>query len=72
MAKDKKISVCIAYYNIENYVERCLGSIISNTYKNLEIICVDDGSIDNTLNVLNDLAKTDSRIKIISKENGGV
>ena len=72
MVDNKKISVCITYYNIDNYVERCLGSIISNTYKNLEIICVDDGSTDNTLNVLNDLAKTDSRIKVISKQNGGV
>lgn len=72
MVDNKKVSVCITYYNIDNYVERCLGSIISNTYKNLEIICVDDGSTDNTLNVLNDLAKTDSRIKVISKQNGGV
>lgn len=72
MTSNKKISVCITCYNIENYVERCLNSIISNTYTNLEIICVNDGSTDNTLNVLKKLEKTDSRIKVINKKNGGV
>ncbi len=68
----KFISVIIPCYNVENYVARCLDSVINQTYKNLEIICVNDGSTDNTLAILKDYAKKDSRIKIIDKKNGGL
>lgn len=73
MIMDKeKISVVIPVYNLENYIERTLNSVCSQTYKNLEIIVVDDGSTDNSLHVIREYAKTDERIICISQENGGV
>lgn len=66
------ISVIVPCYNIENFVSRTVESIINQTYKNLEIILVDDGSKDETLTVLHQLEVTDSRIQVIHKENGGV
>lgn len=66
------ISVVIPAYNIEQYIERTLDSVVGQTFSNLEIIVVNDGSQDNTANVLDRYAKMDSRIKIIHKENGGV
>ena len=67
-----KISVIVPIYNVEQYVERCLNSIIENTYKNLEIICINDGSTDNSLKILEKIAENEQRIKIIDKINGGV
>lgn len=69
---EKLVSVIIPAYNIEDYIGRCLDSIISQTYKNLEIIVVDDGSRDYTGGILDNYAKKDRRIKVIHKENGGV
>lgn len=66
------ISVVIPVYNAENTISMCLDSIISQTYKNLEIICVNDGSIDDSLRILKEYKKIDNRIKIINKENSGV
>lgn len=69
---EKLVSVIIPAYNIGDYIGRCLDSIISQTYKNLEIIVVDDGSRDHTGEILYNYAKKDRRIKVIHKENGGV
>lgn len=66
------ISVIIPVYNAENYLKRCLDSVINQTYKNLEIILIDDGSTDNSGEICDEYAKTDNRIKVIHKENGGV
>ena len=66
------ISVIIPVYNTEQYLRRCIGSVRENTYKNLEIICVNDGSTDHSLEILKELAAADSRIKVIDKPNGGV
>lgn len=66
------ISVIIPVYNIELYLERCITSIVNQTYQNLEIIAVNDGSTDGSLQVLQTLAKKDSRIKVIDKVNQGV
>lgn len=66
------VSVIIPVYNTAPYLERCLNSVTANTYRNLEIICVDDGSTDNSLAVLQHLADSDCRIQIVTKENGGV
>lgn len=66
------ISVIVPVYNLENYIEKCLASIQSQTYSNIEIIVVDDGSIDSSWNVINRIAKEDHRIIPIHKENGGV
>lgn len=66
------ISVIIPCYNVEKCVSYCLESVINQTYKNLEIICVNDGSKDGTLDVLKKYAEKDSRIKIIDQPNKGV
>lgn len=68
----EKISVIIPVYNTEKYIGRCLDSILNNTYKNLEVICVNDGSKDRSLEILNEYAEKDNRVKVIDKENGGV
>lgn len=64
------ISFIIPVYNAEKYLERCIKSIQRQTYKNYEIICVNDGSTDNSLNVLKQIQKTENRMKIINQENG--
>lgn len=66
------ISVIVPIYNVEKYLDKCVDSIINQTYKNLEIILVDDGSPDNCPKMCDDYAKKDSRIKVVHKENGGL
>ncbi|WIH88997.1 glycosyltransferase family 2 protein [Brachyspira pilosicoli] len=66
------ISVMILVYNVEKYLRDCLNSVIGQTYKDLEIICINDGSTDNSLSILEEYAKKDSRIRIINKKNAGV
>ena len=67
-----KISVIIPAYNAEKYITRTLNSIISQTYKELEILVINDGSTDNTQRIVEDIIKQDTRIKLFNKENGGV
>ncbi len=67
-----KISIIVPVYNIENYLERCLESILAQTYTNLEVVVVDDGSKDNSLKVAQKVSERDSRVKVISKVNEGV
>lgn len=67
-----KISVIVPVYNTEEYLEKCLNSLISQTLKDIEIICVNDGSSDNSLRILQNYAQRDSRIKVIDQENQGV
>lgn len=69
---DKKISVCLPFYNIAPYVSRCLDSVLKNTYSNLEVICVNDGSTDGTTDLLHSYAEKDARVTVIDKKNGGV
>lgn len=66
------ISIIIPIYNVEKYLEKCLDSILNQTYKNLEIILIDDGSTDNSPNICNSYCEKDKRIKIIHKNNEGV
>ena len=68
----ESISIIIPIYNVEKYLNRCIDSIINQTYINLEIILVDDGSTDNCPKICDEYAKKDSRIKVIHKKNGGV
>ena len=69
---DKLISVIVPVYKVEKYLSKCVDSIINQTYKNLEIILVDDGSPDNSGKMCDEYAKKDGRIKVIHKENAGV
>ncbi|MCL2015640.1 MAG: glycosyltransferase [Defluviitaleaceae bacterium] len=66
------ISVIVPVYNAEKHLENCICSIVNQTYKNLEIILVNDGSADDSGKICDNFAKIDSRIKVIHKENGGV
>ena len=66
------ISVIVPVYNVEKYLDKCVESIVNQTYKNLEIILVDDGSPDNCPTMCDAWTEKDSRIKVIHKENGGV
>lgn len=67
-----KISVIIPVYNVESYLEKCVDSVCNQSYKNLEIILVNDGSTDNSGILCEQFAKRDSRIKLIKQENGGI
>ncbi len=68
----KIVSVIIPVYNVEPFLEECLKSVCSQTYTALDIICVNDGSTDNSLNILNTYEQIDSRIRVITKDNGGL
>lgn len=68
---DILISVIIPVYNAEKYLKTCLDSLINQTYKNWEAICVDDGSTDHSIDILNFYQKKDSRIKVYTQENAG-
>ena len=72
MKNNPLISVIVPVYNIEKYLSACLNSIIRQTYQNLEIICINDGSTDSSAEILQEYAKKDRRIKIISQENAGL
>lgn len=66
------ISVIVPVYNAQKYLPMCLNSILAQTFKDFEVICVDDGSTDNSLTVLQEYAAKDKRIKVIHQENQGV
>lgn len=65
------VSVIIPVYNVEQYLRQCLDSVVNQTLKDIEIICVNDSSTDNSLSILNEYAARDSRIKVITQPNGG-
>lgn len=68
-----KISVVIPVYNVKNYLEKCLNSVCNQTFEDIEVICVNDSSTDDSLKILNQFAEKDNRIKIINfEENKGV
>lgn len=67
-----KISVVVPIYNVEKYLERCIDSIINQTYKNIEIILIDDGSPDSCPRICDYYASIDARVKVIHKINGGL
>ena len=69
--KTPLVSIVIPIYNVEKYLEECLDSIIDQDYENLEIICVNDGSTDSSLEIIRTYEAKDNRIKVIDKPNGG-
>lgn len=66
-----KISIIVPIYNSEKYLNECIESLVNQTYENTEILLIDDGSLDNSLNICRNYEKQDSRIKVFHKENGG-
>lgn len=69
---EEKISVIVPVYKVEKYLEKCIDSILNQTYLNIEVILVDDGSPDNCGNICDMYARKDSRVSVIHKENGGL
>ena len=67
-----KISIVIPVYNVENYLKQCVESVLLQSFSNIEVILVNDGSTDSSGELCNELAKTNSKIKVINKENGGL
>lgn len=72
MNESVKVSVIVPIYNVEKYIGKCILSIIEQTYKNIEIILVDDGSLDDSGNIADEYATRDNRIKVLHKTNAGV
>lgn len=69
---DELISVIIPIYNMEKYLKKCVWSVINQSYQNLEILLIDDGSKDNSPQICDEFSKKDKRIKVFHKENGGL
>ena len=67
-----KVSVIIPVYNVEKYLRECLDSVVNQTIKDIEIICVNDGSTDGSLDILNEYCSNDDRFVIINQENQGL
>src|SRR5699024_8754189 len=72
MNTDIMVTVIVPAYNVEQWIKRCIDSICNQSFSNLEIIVIDDGSTDNTFKVLQECAKKDKRIRIIHQENSGL
>ncbi len=72
MSEEIKVSVIVPVYNVKKYLAKCLDSIIAQTLKDIEIICVNDGSSDGSDKVLEEYKKKDSRIQVINRKNGGL
>ena len=69
---EELISIVVPIYKVEDYIDKCIESIINQTYKNVEILLIDDGSSDNTLKKVKEYSKKDKRIRIIEENNSGV
>ena len=67
-----KVSVIVPVYNTEKYISRCLNSLLSQTFSDMEIICVNDGSTDNSKVILEEYASKNNKLKIITQENQGL
>lgn len=66
-----KVSILVPIYNVEKYLRECLDSLVTQTLQDIEIICINDGSTDNSLNIISEYAQKDNRIKVIDKPNSG-
>ena len=71
-SQDDLITVIIPVYNVKKYLKRCVNGVLAQTYKNLEVILVDDGSTDGCAELCDELFKTDKRVVVFHKQNGGL
>jgi glycosyltransferase involved in cell wall biosynthesis len=71
MSETPQISILVPVYNTEDYLDECLNSIVEQTYKDFEVICINDGSTDNSRDIIQSYVKKDYRFKLIDKENSG-
>ena len=69
--KMSKVSILMPACNVEKFLKECMDSVVNQTLKDIEIICIDDGSRDSTGNILDEYAQKDNRIKVIHKANSG-
>ncbi|MCJ0558876.1 glycosyltransferase, partial [Enterococcus cecorum] len=69
--QDSLVSIIVPVYNSEKYVERCILSILNQTYSIIELILINDGSTDSSLNILDEYSRKDNRIILVNKENEG-
>ena len=73
MSKEQpKVSIIVPVYKVEKYLRRCLDSILSQTFDDFEVICVNDGSPDNSIDILNEYASRDNRFCVVEQENQGL
>lgn len=71
MLEDIKLSIIIPVYNAEKFLKKCVESVLKQTHSNIEVLLIDDGSVDNSLAICNDFSKKDSRVKVFIQENSG-
>ena len=69
--KTPKVSIVVPIYNVEKYLRQCLDSVINQTLKDIEVICVNDGSTDGSLRIIQEYMQMDPRVKVIDKPNSG-
>ena len=72
MSGKYRVSIVVPVYNVDRYVVECLDSLLRQTYENIEIIAVNDGSTDGSGDILDSYTKKDTRIKVVHKKNGGL
>ena len=68
----RKYSIIVPVYNVEKYINECLSSLINQTYKNIEIVVINDGSSDNSLSLIEEYSRIDDRIRVIDQKNMGL
>ena len=71
MSDKIKVSVVLPVYNVERYLQQCMDGILGQTLKEIEVICIDDGSADGSLGILREYERSDSRVQVLTGENHG-
>lgn len=71
MSKKRKVSVILPVYNVERYLKKCMDDILGQTLREIEVICIDDGSTDGSLGILREYEQKDERVRVLEQENTG-